>query len=270
MMRGLKNIDMLFLDYANDKNLTEAEKEITYFLIQKKLAGETLSIRAAANDLFVSTATIIRLCKKLGFSGYSEFIYNLNLKVTKMLDQEVEYVDSIHQPLIDAVSSFKQNYKQTIDSLDETSIELFLAQINENKMIYFYGAGFSTLFSSYFAKKLELFGYYVSNSTTSDSRAIFLNNIQKYKLLIAFSRSGETAKVLEKVQIAKDKGVKTILFTGNNKSSTAKIADIVFTVLDPTIESQQEFEVTSFESNMFMLIDLLLIVAFKRGIVKEY
>ena len=115
---------MLFLDYANDKNLTEAEKDIIQFLIEKKLAGKTLSIRAAANDLFVSTATIIRLCKKLGFSGYSEFIYNLNLKVTKMLDQEVEYVDSIHQPLIEAVSSFKRNYKQTIDSLDETTIEL--------------------------------------------------------------------------------------------------------------------------------------------------
>lgn len=104
---------MLFLDYANDKNLTESEKDIIHFLIQKKLAGETLSIRAAANDLFVSTATIIRLCKKLGFSGYSEFIYNLNLKVTKMLNQEVEYVDSIHQPLVESVVSFKQTKLST-------------------------------------------------------------------------------------------------------------------------------------------------------------
>ncbi|KAF0816750.1 hypothetical protein KIS4809_4381 [Bacillus sp. ZZV12-4809] len=48
------------------------------------------------------------------------------------------------------------------------------------------------------------------------------------------------------------------------------MADIVFTILDPTIESQREFEITSFESNMFMLIDIILILAIKKGIIQEY
>lgn len=266
----MKNIEMVFFDYINDKNLTSAEQDILLFLIKKKMERETLSIRAAANKLFVSTTTIIRLCKKLGFSGYSEFAYHLNLKVTKMLDQDIELVEDIHQPLTEAVQLFKQHFAQTFEGLHEKSIEAFLKEIQAHKMVYFYGAGFSTLFSNYFSKKLELFGYYVSNTSTSDSRAIFLNNIQKYKLMIAFSRSGETTKVFEKVKIAKDKGLTTILFTGNKNSSTAQIADIVFTVIDPTIESQREFEVTSFESNMFMLIDLLLILAIKKGIIKEY
>lgn len=266
----MKNIEIVLLDYTNDRNLTDAEKEILLFLIQKKFDEETLSIRNAANELYVSTTTIIRLCKKLGFTGYSEFIYHLNLKVAKMIDRDVPLVEGIHEPLTDALQSFNQHFEQTFSSIDETMILHFLNEIKENKMIYFYGAGFSTLFSNYLSKKLELFGYYVSNTSTSDSRAIFLNNIQKYKLLIIFSRSGETSKVIEKVQIAKDKGLTTILFTGNKKSATAQMADIVFTVLDPTIESQHEFEVTSFESNMFMLIDLLLMLAIKKGIIKEF
>ena len=266
----MKNIDHLYFDYANEKHLTEAEKDILLFLIRKKLENETLSIRAAALELFVSTTTIIRLCKKLGFSGYSEFIYHLNLKASKLVDNDAEYIEDIHQPLIETVNVFKQHFEQTFDSLNEKSIERFLSVIKENNRIYFYGAGFSTLFSNYLAKKLELFGYYISNSSTSDSRAIFLNNIEKYRLLIIFSRSGNTAKVVEKVEIAKERGLTTILFTGNSKSSTANIADIVFTVLDPTIDSQHEFEITSYESNMFMLVDLLLALAVKKGIITEY
>ncbi|HZG71406.1 MAG TPA: MurR/RpiR family transcriptional regulator [Chondromyces sp.] len=266
----MEKSEKIFLDYTHDKDLNESEKEILYFLIQKKFEDQQLSIRKAADDLFVSTTSIIRVCKKLGFSGYSEFNYNLGLKVKRMLDTDAELVADIHQPLAYTTSEFIKNFQATFDAIDEKSMEEFLKEIEQHKMIYFYGAGFSTLFSNYLAKKLELFGYYVSNTSTSDSRAIFFNNIQKYHLLIIFSRSGETNKVIEKVQIAKEKGLKTILFTGNNKSTTAKMADIVFTVLDPTIESQQEFQVTSFESNMFMLIDIILILAIKRGIIKEY
>jgi DNA-binding MurR/RpiR family transcriptional regulator len=266
----MEKTEKIFLDYSNDRELSEAEKDILHFLIQKKFENEQLSIRKAADELFVSTTSIIRLCKKLGFSGYSEFIYNLSLKVKQMLDPDTERIAEIHQPMEAAMSEFIDHFHTTFKSIDEKSIQDFLTEIAQQKMIYFYGAGFSTLFSNYLAKKLELFGYYVSNTSTSDSRAIFFNNIQKYDLLIIFSRSGETGKVIEKVRIAKEKGIKTILFTGNSKSTTARMADIVFTVLDPTIESQREFQVTSFESNMFMLIDIILILAIKRGIIKEY
>ncbi|MDT3425346.1 DNA-binding MurR/RpiR family transcriptional regulator [Paenibacillus forsythiae] len=265
----MNRIEIVYQDYANERNLNQAESDILHFLIDKKFDGQHLSIRSAANDLFVSTTTIIRLCKKLGFSGYSEFVYNLNLKVSKMLAGNVQSVEDIHQSLAESILTFRRNFDQTFDSLNQSAILRFLDEIKTHKMIYFYGAGFSTLFSNYLAKKLELFGYYVSNTTTNDSRGIFLNNIQKYKLLIVFSRSGNTGKVMEKVKLAKESGLTTILFTGNGGSSTAQIADIVFTVLDPTIESQNEFEVTSYESNMFMLIDLILLLAMKKGIIRK-
>ncbi|MBU5214229.1 MurR/RpiR family transcriptional regulator [Heyndrickxia oleronia] len=266
----MERSEKIFLDYVNDKELNQSERDILAFLIEKRFVGGPLSIRKAADELFVSTTSIIRLCKKLGFSGYSEFIYHLGLKVSNLPEHMSESVVGIHQPLEDKVSEFIQHYHLTFHSIDETHIQAFLHEIEKHRKIYFYGAGFSTIFSDYLAKKLELFGYYVSNASTSDSRALFFNNIQKYNLLIVFSRSGETNKVIEKVKIAKDNGLKTVLFTGNNKSTTAQLADIVFQVLDPTIESQQEFQVTSYESNMFMLIDIILTLAIKQGIIIEF
>ncbi|ASB88205.1 MurR/RpiR family transcriptional regulator [Bacillus sonorensis] len=266
----MNTTDKILMDYAMDRNLNQSEKDILSFLIQKKMEGEQLSIRKAANKLFVSTTSILRLCKKLGFSGYTEFIYNLGLKVAKMPDTEAEFLEGIHSPLETKRKEFMQNYELTFLSLNETHVQVFLEQLQKCQKIYFYGAGFSTTFSNYLAKKMELFGYYVSNSSTSDSRALFWNNIQKYELFIVFSRSGETNRVIEKVKIAKNNGLKTILFTGNKHSTNASLADLVFPVIDPTIESQQEFQVTSYESNMMLLIDTLLSLAIQKGIIKEF
>ncbi len=266
----MEKSEKIFFDYASDRDLSQSEMDILSFLIKRKFEDKPLSIRNAADELYVSTTSIMRLCKKLGFSGYSEFIFNLGLKIKNAHDSDHGSVVEIHSPLEESRQEFVRNFNSSFEALDEKSIQAFLAEIEKSSKIYFYGAGFSTLFSNYLSKKLELFGYYVSNASTSDSRAIFFNNIQKYDVMIVFSRSGETGKVIEKMKIAKDKGIRTVLFTGNSRSTTANLADIVFSVLDPTIESQQEFQVTSYESNMFMMIDIILILAIKKGIIKEY
>ena len=93
-----------FLDYIHDKDLNQSEKDILSFIIQKRFEDQPLSLRKAADDLFVSTTSIIRVCKKLGFSGYSEFIYNLGLKVTQMavlkLSQLLKFIDPTRRPLM--------------------------------------------------------------------------------------------------------------------------------------------------------------------------
>ena len=262
--------EKILLDYTADRELHESEKEVISFLIRQRMQDEHPGIRTVAEELFLSTSSVIRLCKKLGFSGYSEFMYHLGLKVKQAGEPEKETVETIHRPIESAKRQFLDHYMRTFDAIDEQSIEGFLQELNNHNKIYLYGAGFSTLFSSYLAKKLELFGFYVYSGTTSDSRVLFLNNISRYQLFIVFSRSGETGKVIEKVKAAKEHGMKTVLFTGNRESTTADLSDFVFSVWDPTIESQREFQVTSYESNMYMLIDIILMMAVQKGIIQEY
>ncbi len=256
------------MDYASDHDLNPSEEEILSFLIESHDKGEQLSIRRAADQLFVSTTSIIRLCKKLGFSGYSEFIFNLGLKVKNM--QDPGPATSLHDPLVRKKEEFLSNARWTLDSIGEDSIKQFLDELKQHNLIYIYGAGFSTLFSNYLAKKLSFTDTICPTRPLVTAGRFSSITIQRYNLLIIFSRSGETGKVIEKVQIAKDKGLKTFLITGNRQSTTAALADIVFPVFDPTIESQQEFQVTSYESNMFMLIDIHLSLAIEQGIIEEY
>jgi len=54
--------------------------------------------------------------------------------------------------------------------------------------------------------------------------------IQKADILIAISNSGKTGEVIKIAQKSKELGIKTIVFTGNNKSPLAGLADIIIDI----------------------------------------
>ena len=57
-------------------SLTRAEYRVLAHLTEHPLLVGNITVRELAKATFVSTATIMRLCQKLGFSGFSEFIWH--------------------------------------------------------------------------------------------------------------------------------------------------------------------------------------------------
>ena len=81
--------------YTQVNSLNETEAHIYNYVMQNKEKVLEESIRELANDVHVSTATIVRFCKKLGCEGFIELKYKLKEVIT-----DEEYKDQI------AVSSF--------------------------------------------------------------------------------------------------------------------------------------------------------------------
>lgn len=52
--------------------LTDLEKDITNAIHGHIVKGEKVSIDLIAKECFVSKASVVKLAKKLGYSGYSE------------------------------------------------------------------------------------------------------------------------------------------------------------------------------------------------------
>ena len=70
---------MFFLDFtfAQLSSFNETEAYIYNYVMQNKNQVLEESIRELANHVHVSTATIMRFCKKIGCSGFTEFKYKL-------------------------------------------------------------------------------------------------------------------------------------------------------------------------------------------------
>ena len=75
----MKNVLVRLQEYRVQAN--GAEKDLVRYLLEKPEEASKLSIHVLAERTYTSAATIIRLCKKLGFRGYKEFSSSLNYEI---------------------------------------------------------------------------------------------------------------------------------------------------------------------------------------------
>lgn len=242
------------------ESLTRAEYRVLAHLTEHPLLVGNITVRELARATFVSTATIMRLCQKLGFSGFSEFIWHCKQLLTDTPHIPSQVQGALHLPAL--FSQFIANYQRTFHWVTEEKRYQFSSLLREKESFFLYGAGFSYLFAEYLTKKLQVLGKTAFISGPGDSRNIFLSNAARYQVFIAVSRSGETEQVLDKAKIAKNVGMTVVAFTRASANSLAGMADLHFALYDEAVHYAAEAAgVTSFESNLVLLMDLLLLEA---------
>lgn len=194
-------------DISKKYILNDAELAIVNVIINELSEGnQKISIRDLAKKTYVSTTTIIKLAKKLGFVGYSQMIYVLN--------------ESIHQKVaVDNVSSLT-NY---INEEDISTAEALIEDIykNKNKKIYLIGIGFSDIIVRYFSKRLSEFDIFAYDGAPIDC----INAHSNPTIVIVFSKSGETADLIQIIKLSKKMGYTVYAITTSRKSSIAKLCD---------------------------------------------
>ena len=65
-----REVKPMILDISQENKYTETEKEVIDYLMNHLDLLEELSINVLAKKTYTSNATIIRLCRKTGYSGY--------------------------------------------------------------------------------------------------------------------------------------------------------------------------------------------------------
>ena len=76
--------------YTQVNSLNETEAQVYNYIMMNKDKFMNASIRELASDTHVSTATDIRFCKKMGYSGFSELKYKIK-EFYEQQDQEDNY-----------------------------------------------------------------------------------------------------------------------------------------------------------------------------------
>lgn len=202
--------------------LSDEETRIITNIIQHIERGEgRIGIQQIANENFVSSTFIIKMCKRLGFDGYSELYYHLSQRVNAY-----------------GKTPRTAELQELIDNYSEEKGRLFcqlLAQFQHQKL-FADGSGFSDLVADYIVQRLAVCGFMVFNRVHFYDFMIFheqnkelATNIEP-SLMIAISQSGEAAPVINDVRTAKQKDFKIISFTRREDSTLGQMSDLVFVV----------------------------------------
>lgn len=71
---------MIIEKLLDEKNLTESEKQIAHYLLEKSHYINQLTCEELGKVSFTSQSSVSRLCKKLGFITFREFLTSLMIE----------------------------------------------------------------------------------------------------------------------------------------------------------------------------------------------
>ncbi|APX71804.1 MurR/RpiR family transcriptional regulator [Companilactobacillus allii] len=198
--------------------LTANEQLVIDFILASNKPDQ-LKIKDISGKLFLSSATIVRASKKLGFKSFSQ----LKFYVSQFVNSKEEKLETENYDKI--VDRMQSDFKKTIDMLSEKKISTFVSYINSARRIFCVGSGSSVSVSNDLNRKLKLLNYW-SNDYEELYSIRDISDISSDKdVIIIISLGGGNGIVNQYLLEAKSKGTKVISITGTNASSVMKLSD---------------------------------------------
>lgn len=232
--------------------LREAEKRVAKAITENIAFSANASITEIAKKAGVSEATVTRFAKAIGCKD----VRDLKVKLAQCQSLGQRFVNntvfSDTQGLFAAIHKTLERHEQIVS---ESNIEAAIELIENSKQIMIFGSGGS---SSVMAQEAQnrffRLGVLCSSHNDSLMGRMAVSVLQKNDVLLAFSITGRTPELLEITKIAKQYGVKVIVFT-SAISPLAQLADIVFKI--EISEGDDIFRPTTSRYALMVQLDVL-------------
>jgi RpiR family transcriptional regulator, carbohydrate utilization regulator len=226
-----------------------------------------LSITDLADRSETSEATVVRLCRKLGFRGFQDFKIGLAQWLVgpfQTIHEEIEEQDTIDAVKAKVFGATVQALQDTLSVIDSRDLTRAVELLDSATRVIFIGAGNSGWVSMDAALKLLKVGVNAAAYVDEHSQLVAASLLSPGGVAVGVSHSGATRDTLEALQVAKRSGASIICITGAPKSPITRVADVkLFTAAKET-----GFKTEAMTSRIAQLaiVDTLFVnVALRRG-----
>lgn len=240
--------------------LTSAEQEIFNYVIKNLHVVKNMSIRQLADKCFISTTTLFRFVKKLGYEGYSDFIDDV---------REAEYESRrIDIPNIvtsdDYRDSYLKNVIEAVKVITDEKIDKFDKLMSRNPNIYILAEGLSFEVAGYFKRLLVSCGYNAEIPGEEYEFKSVLKKIKRDDVLLVLSYNGNNQSVLHRIErIFAISTPSIISITRSDNNAIQNMSDLNFYVFADEIEYEGE-DITS-RIGMIAIMETLMYRYIARG-----
>ena len=200
--------------YEIIKSLNDMELLVYDYLMKNKEKITYMTVRELADEVHVSTATVMRFCRKAGFDGYSEF----KVKFKMFLEEEKK---KGHQKNED-VQEIQEYFHKISSGVHQKELDDIPTVVREAKQVIFIGLGTSGILGKYgarFFSNLKKFSQYIE-----DPYFPIMEGMSE-AVVIALSVSGETEQIVQMAGEFKKNGCKIISITNKGTSTLSKLSD---------------------------------------------
>jgi DNA-binding MurR/RpiR family transcriptional regulator len=212
--------------------LTAAEKKLANFVVANGQQSQTMSISQLAAACGVAEATISRFCRRLGYRGYSAFRLAIASSTAgrtgnNPLQGEIQPDDSVDDlcaKLAGAgIDAIRETQALARPEVIHRAADILLAA----EKVLCMGQGGSMLLA---AEAAHLFttvfpGFFPVED--SHLQVVSATHLTERDAILFFSYSGATKDLMDLLQIARQRKVRTLLVTRYPRSPGAELADCV-------------------------------------------
>ena len=228
-------------------SLSRSEQVVAKYIVENPEQVLYLSVAALADNCGVSDPTVVRMCQKLGFSGYQSLKLAMAAAVvspTQTVHEAVTAEDDMRTVTEKVFQSAMYALQFTRETLDFSAMEAAAKALIGARKIVIFGMGASGPIAADLHHKLLRLGLDAAVYTDSHLQAIACSYLTSQDVVFAVSHSGSSRAVVDNANVAKTHGAKVITLTSSGKSPLTKLADISLT----TMSSETKYRVVAISS----------------------
>ena len=263
---------MLLVEKIQETNFSPAEQSLIDYILEKNTAIEEHTIKDIAEATFVHPSTLIRIAKKLGFSGWSD------LKLAFL--EEQRYLHS-HFEEIDANLPFAKTdglvtIAQKMAALEQTTIEDTLSLLHHDtlkkatdllyqaKEIKIFTSNANIFTAQDFALKMRRLKKRTTIAEIIGEQAYEAHNTDETTCALLISYTGENQLIKQVLPILKEQGAHILSITSIGESTISKESDCN---LQMTTRERLYSKIGDFTTSMSIsyLLDVLYTTVFSKN-----
>lgn len=261
---------MSLLEKLNDDQLfTKTEREIVTYVKNNPNLIINMSIKELAKQTYSSNASIIRICKKLGFSGFKDFkiAYMRNIESLKYVNNKIDFSFPFQndEPTWQIINSIASIYKESIDlingELNIDGLEKIVDILDTSERVFIYAIGDSQITAMNFTNKLIKIGKFFQIATENReeihiSHAVTNNDCC---LFISYSINQSYHDCLK---VLLSKGCKIITLTANHNDPLYKYSD--YNIVIPYKEQNEKIATFYSQISFQYVLSIIYSLLYKR------
>ncbi|SDN76043.1 transcriptional regulator, RpiR family [Alkalicoccus daliensis] len=240
-----------------------SEKKVAEYIISNPHEAIRFTAARLGEESATSSAAVIRLCKSIGLKGFPD----LKLRISGDLQKSpaVQYSNiepgETQKAIVDKLTNNGvQALQETAELMNYEALSESVEALKNADRIHFFGVGASGIIAQDAQQKFLRMNKSVSCFTDIHNASMYIANVSENDVVVGISFSGETYETLKIMELAKDRGAKTISLTRYGHSQIADCADIAL-YISATREVPAPFRSGATSSRLAQLhmIDILFV-----------
>lgn len=199
-------------------NLSEVEAYCFKRILQLQVTQKNATIQHFADELNVSTTTIFRMCKSLGYDSFKNFRFDI------LYYKRDEFIEQQNASL-SVLERMHQQCEETFHLLQKADMNIAVQAILKAGKVLICSTGMNNYIAKILSIKLSLIG--VPNIFPDDQWFMYLesHHLRENDIVIVLSRAGETEELIKIVKSALINRAKVLLIGETGFSTLEDLSD---------------------------------------------